>query len=211
MVWPAVIAAGAALAGSFIGGNLQNKTNRSIAREQMHFQERMSNSAFQRAMSDMRKAGLNPILAYKQGGATTPTGAGIPAQNVLGPAVQSAVSTYQNIKAAEATGAATKLTQQQERLERAKADRFDMFGDSITGRNAHTAWAMLNAGVNAKKKRTPSRRTRVEKLPGETYVQAWERKNREDRKRARSRSRAPSDYRKPRPGEKAGSYFSAPR
>lgn len=68
--------------GPIVGGMLQNRSNEKISAKQMAFQERMSSTAYQRSMADMRAAGLNPLLAYQKGGASTPQGAGIPAQNV---------------------------------------------------------------------------------------------------------------------------------
>jgi len=50
-----------------------NNANIASAREANQWQEKMSNTAYQRAMEDMGKAGLNPMLAFSQGGASTPS------------------------------------------------------------------------------------------------------------------------------------------
>lgn len=83
---------GAAIGGgaSLIGASMQNSAAQAASREQMAFQERSARHSYQWATEDMRKAGINPILAYKQGGSGTLSG-----------------STYtpQNVGAAAATGA----------------------------------------------------------------------------------------------------------
>lgn len=83
-MWPALIAA----AGQALS-NDQNSDEATWARESsafqaqknMDFQALMRSTQYQTATQDMMKAGLNPMLAYSQGGAGTPGGAqGAPVQ-----------------------------------------------------------------------------------------------------------------------------------
>jgi len=99
MPWPAVI--GGLLGGvaSAYGASKQQKASEAMAREQMRFQERMSNTAYQRSAKDLEAAGLNRILAIGSP-ASSPGGAMGTAQNIGAAGVAGVSSAMQSAQAA---------------------------------------------------------------------------------------------------------------
>lgn len=86
-------AAGAAL--SYIGGRNANSARAYQADVANAFSERMASTQYQRAVADMRAAGLNPILAATKGmTSAAPAGQQANVSDVVTPAVHSGQQTY---------------------------------------------------------------------------------------------------------------------
>jgi len=77
---------------SLVGGIMGQNATDDRLQAQMDFQRQMSNTAYRRSMKDMRLAGLNPILAYQKGPASSPSGAFAAATDIVSPAVNSAMA-----------------------------------------------------------------------------------------------------------------------
>jgi len=152
MTGAALISMGTSVAGGLMQNSAQktaNAQNMAIAREQMAFQERMSSTAHQREVDDLKKAGLNPILSANGSGSSSPGGASANMQALTG--------LSDSVKGSVSTGLQSALLKQ-----------------DLEQREADTALSMAKVGTEIKQQEILSSTARQQNINADVAQKTFE-------------------------------------
>lgn len=135
VVMAALITGGVDFIGGLLGSNSakeQNKAAAKMAQNEMDFQERMSSTAHQREVADLKAAGLNPLLST-HGGASTPGGAMAPVVNTSEPLRDSLKGSAQALADVMVKRETVKTMKTQQELNKANARLADTNAEVTAG------------------------------------------------------------------------------
>ena len=182
MSWLAAATLGAGALG-YLGARDTNAASAAAAREQMAFQEDMSNTSYQRQVADLKAAGINPMLVSKLGGASSPAGA---MPNFVNPGLAAAQGMsgagggFSSAAQAGKTGVETGILEETG-LAQAKANLEETLGriglNSAQTRNVLEQTELVAAQIATEKERPEQVRKMVEQLIATTKTEAFRQLN----------------------------------